>query len=311
MLPESKRFPIDYVVAEPGETGRLTKAALRIQDDDPIVRLSKANGWPVEPGEGKWLVEVQIGGVLRRVQVDELGGASSGIVRFFHASDSHQARTAEECAELLRRNSQIAYAGFGLGVPGEPGRVVVTATLLKETADDAEIVAALRSVAGGGEAVRAEPLNSFDRSGYKVAASGSAIGSWEDSILAASLGGTGIAFQRNGARADTLVRLDGGRTQRVYLFFDRADPDGRQVVQMISICGPARTEHYKMALGSNSSLAFATIALARIGPEENLVVTRTQLAETADPEEILIAITTLAQIGDRLESQLTGGKDVQ
>ena len=51
--------------------------------------------------------------------------------------------------------------------------------------------------------------------------------------------------------------------------------------------------------------------VATLGGEEKLVVLRTQLARTADREEILVGITTVGQIADRLEVELTGGRDAQ
>ena len=78
---------------------------------------------------------------------------------------------------------------------------------------------------------------------------------------------------------------------------------------MLSVCGPGNATHHGMALASNPTLTFAAVALAAVGGEENLVVVRTQLASTADPEEILVAVTTLGRIGDRIEQQITGGED--
>ncbi len=309
MLPESKHFPIDFVVAEPGQTARLTRNSLADLEPDAIARLGQKFGWKVTSAEGRWSVELEKGGAVRMVRAERTGGAGGGILRFMRVDAA--APKLEDFPELLRANARLAHAGHGIGVPGDPSRLVVTATLLEETADDDEIVAAVEAVACGGEAIGSGRIDSFDRRGYKIAPPSDAAGSWEDEILLRSLGGTGIAFQRNGPRAEILVRLDGGRSQKVHLFFDRVDSSGRQLVQMISICGSPGPEHFRMALGSNPTLAFATIGLAKIGQAEELVVLRTQLAHTADPEEILMGVSTLARIGDRLEHELTGGGDVR
>jgi hypothetical protein len=319
VLPESKRFPIDVGMIEPpasktAHTEERDEAggggSRLVVDEDSIARVAASRSWDVVVGDGKWVVTIDRAGATRRVQVEEGGGPGGGILRFTAFTQS-AASTPDDQRNLLRRNARIAYAAFGIGIPSDPSKVVTTATLLKDTADDDEIAGALESTAFGGEPIEPRPLGEFDRSRYKLLPSTPEPGVWEAGILKRALEGTGVPFESRRERADTLFRLGGDRTQKVFVLFDRADSAGNQMLHMISVCGPAREEHYRMALGTNPRLAFAAIGLAEVGGEENLVVVRTQLAATADPEEVLVALSTLAQIGDRIEHQITGGEDLR
>ena len=297
MLPESKRFPIEFELARaarPTATVAVAEAAPVVfaEPEELLPRICAAANLRCVGQPGRWLVEAAAG---KQVAVARVGG----LLRFTIAAGEAPAETAY--ADLLRRNAGFVAGGYGLVGP----QLVLTTTLLESTADDEEVLLALRSLAAGGEPVRIAPVGGFDRAGYKLEES-----PFEESIVRTALVASGIEAKMTGpARGDCLVRLDGGRTQRVALFFDRADVEGRQVIQMVSVCGPAAPAHFRAAMTGNPTLAFASVGLAKIGAEENLVVTRCQLAKTADAEEVLIAVTTLAQVGDRIESQITGGED--
>ena len=157
---------------------------------------------------------------------------------------------------------------------------------------------------------RSGSLDQFDRSKYKQPET--VAEPWESMVLRDSLDATEIAWQMSGARGLAVLRLPGGRKQTVHLMFDRSDAEGDQLIQMISVCGPASdSELWRKSLVMNATMTSATMALAQIAGVENLVVLRTQLARTADREEILVGVTTVGQMADRLEIELTGGKDIQ
>lgn len=306
-LSEEKRIRIEFEVVDPGEVRPMRFAeAPVIEAADPIVRAASTHGWNAIAGDGRWMVDVGTPESPRRVQIERIDADGTSLLRFVRPGDLVN---PAHFGDMLRKNGRIAHAGFGTSVDGK--RVMLTATLLEATADAEEITAALTAMASGGEPISTAALDGFDRSGYKLRHQSSDAGVWEDELLRRALSGTGVAFQRSGARAETLVRLADGRTQKVYLFFDRADSRGRQLISMLSICAPAKPMHYPAALAANATFAFATTALIPIGGEEHLVVVYTQLAETVDPEEVLLGIQRLAETGDRIEKSLTGGLDTR
>lgn len=108
------------------------------------------------------------------------------------------------------------------------------------------------------------------------------------------------------------VPLPGGRRQCVLMSFSGKDEEGSDLIKFLTLCAPAddggaNHEHF---LRTNPSLSYGSIGLARIGDHDYYVITHTQLAETADPEELIKSVTYLARRGDELEDSLTGGEDI-
>ncbi len=302
-LPLDKRFPIAFEMAathasEPKPTARSMSTD---EPADAISRIARRYGWPVAGDAGRWVVDAGEG---RRVLVERASGSRGSMLRFRRPLAAGVLTQAQE-VELLRRNARTAHAGFSTGADG---RAMLVSTLLETTLDDAEVDAVLRSMVAGGEGVGAKPLGAFDPSTYKTSA---APGDWENVVLRESLGRASIAYQLTGPHAVANITFEGGRHQVVHILFDRADAWGDQIVQSISFCAPPTPEWQHKALAANSNLAFAALALATFGPQESLVAIRTQLARTADPDEILATVMALAQIADRVESDVTGGKDLQ
>jgi hypothetical protein len=292
-LPYDKRFPIEFEMASATAAEPRPAARSRPSDEpaDAISRVARRYGWPVTGEAGRWVVDAGEG---RRVLAEIVSGARGALLRFRRPLPAGQL-SAEQAAELLRKNARTAHAGFSVG---PDGRAMLVSTLLESSLDDDEVDAVLRSMIAGGEGVGVKPIASFDPSTYKTSAEA---GRWESEILRESLGRASIAFQLTGPHAVANVVLDGGRHQTVHLLFDRADAWGDQLVQLISFCAPATPEWQQKALSANTHLAFAALALAAFGQQESLVAVRTLLARTADPDELLATVRTLAQVAARVE----------
>lgn len=300
-LPHEKRFPIAFEMASSQHCAERREPAATATGEttDAISRVARRYGWPVTAESGRWVVDAGDG---RRVLAEKTDEASGTLMRFRRPLAQAQLTPPQEM-ELLRKNARTAHAGFSVSADG---RGLLVATLPAEALDDDEVDAVLRSMIAGGEGVGTRPLGAFDPSNYKTSAEP---GDWEKEILFESLGRAKIAFELTGPHATAAIDLDGGRHRGVHLLFDRADAWGDQVIQMISYCAPADPALHHRALAANASLAFAVLALAAFGQREGLVAVRTQLARTADPDALLSSVRALAQVADRVELELSAGKD--
>lgn len=304
-LPHEKRFPIAFEMASSqhaeGRPALAPTAALTAANETigAIARVALRYGWPVTGDSGRWVVDAGDG---RRVLTEKTDEASGTLLRFRRLLAPEPLTPPQE-VELLRKNARTAHAGFSVGTDG---RGLLVATLPGETPDDNEVDAVLRSMIAGGEGVGTRPLGAFDPSNYKTS---SEPGEWEKKILFESLGRAKIAFELTGPHATATIALEGGRHRGVHLLFDRADAWGDQVIQMISYCAPADPAWHHKALAANASLTFAVLALAAFGQSEGFVAVRTQLARTVDPDGLLSSVKALAQVADRVELDLSDGKD--
>jgi hypothetical protein len=302
-LPSRKRFPIAFEVSS--AQGTAPHAASQRpkgneQPDDAVSRVAFRCGWRVTRDDTRWVVDPGDG---HRVLVESSSvGARERLLRFRRPLPDVGLSPSKE-AELLRQNARTAHAGFSIGADS---RAALAASLAESIAGDSEIEAVIRSMIAGGEPVGTKAIADFDPTAYRTAADP---GTWEALILRESLGRAAIAFQFAGTRAVASLSLEGGRHKSVHVLFDRADAWGDQLVQVISISAPAPPEWHHKALCANAQLALGTFALATFGPLENLVVVRTLLARTLDPDVLLDVITSLARIAERAEGYLLGSRE--
>jgi hypothetical protein len=108
------------------------------------------------------------------------------------------------------------------------------------------------------------------------------------------------------------VGLPGGRSQTVLMNCNSVQA-GVPLIRFITLCAPARDggSNHEVFLRLNATLAHGAIGITDIGQEPFYVVTESQLVATADSEELVTAIRSLASTGDELEARLTGGADVR
>ncbi len=105
---------------------------------------------------------------------------------------------------------------------------------------------------------------------------------------------------------EVLVPLASERSQTVVVRFDRQDKDGHDIIAYSSPCGPARKKHAMAFLRYNTRMVHAAFAVDEDADGEIIVVQANQLAETADPLEVVQLIATVARQADNVEKRLTG-----
>jgi hypothetical protein len=302
-LPPRKRFPIAFEVSSTNGSPLRQETSGSATAPDPLDTVSRVAlrcGWSVTQDEARWVVDPGDG---HRVLVEGSAAGSREQLLRFRRPLPEATLSPSQAADLLRRNARTAHAGFSIGADG---RTALTASLVESTLGDGEVEAVLRSIIAGGEAVGTKSVADFDPTAYRTAAD---VGEWEALILRESLGRAAIAFQFAGPRSVASLSLEGGRHKSVHLLFDRADAWGDQLVQVISICAPAPPEWHRKALSANASLPLGAFALATFGPLESLVVVRTLLARTVEPDTLLEVVTGLARIAERAEGYLLGSRD--
>ena len=100
------------------------------------------------------------------------------------------------------------------------------------------------------------------------------------------------------------------RMQMVYVTFNGHDDDGNDLISFISICGEASQVHAMDLLRFNNSLAYGAYAAKTFQGKEYFVLRATQLAATADDEELRNLLTYVGAYADDTERQLYSGGDI-
>ena len=116
----------------------------------------------------------------------------------------------------------------------------------------------------------------------------------------------GTSAKYKATRSGFLLRifLPGGRRQKMRLKFNSVDDDGSPIIQIFSVIGPAREEHYRWALKLIPTFSYGSIGLAKIDGNDMFVVVDTFLEETVDVKALKKSIWMLAGRADELEKKL-------
>lgn len=101
------------------------------------------------------------------------------------------------------------------------------------------------------------------------------------------------------------VSLDGGRSQKVAVFFGRHDSSGDDLVIIYSECGPANPKHYETVLRKNLMIPAGAFAIRNIQDTATLVVVDTMYASSATPSLLAKKIENIAALADSVEKSLT------
>jgi hypothetical protein len=107
-----------------------------------------------------------------------------------------------------------------------------------------------------------------------------------------------------------VVPLPMDRQQAVYLGQDGTDADGRPLLSIVSVCGPANDRDARALLKWNSRAIAGHFAIKTLRGEEYFVVARTLLAENATSAATTGMIVSIAQAADGLEERLSRGRDI-
>ena len=107
-----------------------------------------------------------------------------------------------------------------------------------------------------------------------------------------------------------VVPLANDRRQVVYAGALGTDPEGRALLALVSVCGPANDRDARILLKLNARAVEGHFAIKVLRGEEYFVVTRVIPAEAAaalDPRGI---VRRIAEAADGLEDRLSRGRDV-
>jgi len=110
--------------------------------------------------------------------------------------------------------------------------------------------------------------------------------------------GSGDAYRFQLALAD-------GRQQKVAVYFNRPDSDGRELVVIYSECGPANPRHYEAVLRKNLSLPAGAFAIRDVDGIPHFVMVDAMVAGSVTPGALARKIEQIAVQADRVEKTLT------
>ena len=107
-----------------------------------------------------------------------------------------------------------------------------------------------------------------------------------------------------------VVPLPLDRTQAVFLGHDGTDREGRPLIGLVSVSGPASDRDARSLLKLNSRAVEGHFAIKTLLGEEYFVVCHTILAEIADQLDSRVLLKRIAQTADGLEERLSRGRDL-
>jgi hypothetical protein len=113
---------------------------------------------------------------------------------------------------------------------------------------------------------------------------------------------------RHGWRVVFPLRLD--RRQVVYLGHSGVDSDGRPILSLVSVCGPANDRDARLLLKLNARAVEGHFAVKVLRGEEYFVVIHNLVASTAPQIDALGLVRRIAEIADGLEDRLSRGRDI-
>ncbi len=106
------------------------------------------------------------------------------------------------------------------------------------------------------------------------------------------------------------VPLKGGRSQKVSVATSSSDSEGEQIIVIYTQCGPADPKRYEWALKQNLRMPYGAISIREIKDKPMFVMVDTQLARTAQADEIRKSVLELAKRADAIEKMLTGADNL-
>ncbi len=106
------------------------------------------------------------------------------------------------------------------------------------------------------------------------------------------------------------VSLKGGRSQKVNVAMSSSDSDGEQLMVIYTQCGPVDPKRYEWALKQNLRMPYGAIGIREIKGKQVFVMVDTQLARTAQADEVRKSVMELAKKADAMEKVLTGADNL-
>ncbi len=112
----------------------------------------------------------------------------------------------------------------------------------------------------------------------------------------------------HGWRAIVPLELD--RQQAVYIGYSGTDPEGRAILSLVSVCGPANDRHSHILLKMNARSVEGHFAIKVLRGEEYFIVIENLTADMAEQIDAGSLIRRIAEMADGLEDRLSRGKDL-
>ncbi|MDX2039229.1 MAG: hypothetical protein SFX72_21460 [Isosphaeraceae bacterium] len=107
-----------------------------------------------------------------------------------------------------------------------------------------------------------------------------------------------------------VVPLELDRCQVVYVGFAGTDPEGRPILSLVSICGPANDRDTRILLKLNARMVEGHFAIRHLRGEEYFVVIHNVAVELVANHDARALIARIAETADDLEDRLLRGRDL-
>ena len=107
-----------------------------------------------------------------------------------------------------------------------------------------------------------------------------------------------------------MVPLQLDRRQAVYAGYAATDPEGRSILSLVSVCGPANDRDARKLLKLNARAVEGHFAVKVLRGEEYFVVIRNIAAASAVAIDPAGLVRRIAETADGLEDRLSRGRDI-
>jgi hypothetical protein len=107
-----------------------------------------------------------------------------------------------------------------------------------------------------------------------------------------------------------VVPLQLDRRQAVYVGHAGTDPEGRAILALVSVCGPANDRDARILLKLNARSVAGHFAIKVLRGEEYFVVIENLTSESVQATDASNLVRRIAETADGLEDRLSRGRDL-
>lgn len=107
-----------------------------------------------------------------------------------------------------------------------------------------------------------------------------------------------------------VVPLELDRRQAVYVGHAGVDTEGRAILSLVSVCGPANDRDNRILLKLNARSVEGHFAIKVLRGEEYFVVIQNLTAASVPTLDATVLVRRMAEAADVLEDRLTRGRDL-
>jgi hypothetical protein len=107
-----------------------------------------------------------------------------------------------------------------------------------------------------------------------------------------------------------VVPLQLDRQQAVYVGYAGTDPEGRSILSLVSVCGPANDRDARILLQLNARSVEGRFAIKVLRGEEYFVVIHNLTTESVEHLDANGLVRRVAEAADGLEDRLSRGRDL-